>query len=115
MRRARHGSGYGGICNPRHSKGRSDEAIQTFCGASGLLRFARNDGYIGLMTSNLFVYGTLMRGFDNPMTKLLARNAEFCGPARCQGRLYLVTWYPGMVLSDDPGDVVFGELFSLHS
>jgi gamma-glutamylcyclotransferase (GGCT)/AIG2-like uncharacterized protein YtfP len=67
------------------------------------------------MTSNLFVYGTLMRGFDNSMTKLLARNAEFCGPARCQGRLYLVTWYPGMVLSDDPGDVVFGELFSLHS
>jgi gamma-glutamylcyclotransferase (GGCT)/AIG2-like uncharacterized protein YtfP len=67
------------------------------------------------MQNHLFVYGTLMRGFDNQMTKLLSRNAEFCGPARSQGRLYLVTYYPGMVLSDDAADMVFGELFSLHT
>ena len=29
----------------RHCEERSDEAIQSFCVASGLLRFARNDGY----------------------------------------------------------------------
>ena len=45
----------------------------------------------------LFVYGTLMRGFDHPMAKLLSRSAEFCGEARCQGRLYLVKHYPGLV------------------
>jgi gamma-glutamylcyclotransferase (GGCT)/AIG2-like uncharacterized protein YtfP len=67
------------------------------------------------MQNHLFVYGTLMRGFDNPMTKLLARSAEFCSEARCQGRLYLVTYYPGMVQSDDAADVVFGELFSLRA
>jgi gamma-glutamylcyclotransferase (GGCT)/AIG2-like uncharacterized protein YtfP len=62
----------------------------------------------------LFVYGTLMRGFDHPMAKLLSRSAEFCDEARCQGRLYLVKHYPGLVLSDDASDVVFGELVRLH-
>jgi gamma-glutamylcyclotransferase (GGCT)/AIG2-like uncharacterized protein YtfP len=67
------------------------------------------------MTSDyLFVYGTLMRGFDHPMAKLLSRSAEFLGPARCQGRLYLVKHYPGLVLSDDPEEIVFGELYRLR-
>ena len=67
------------------------------------------------MTSNLlFVYGTLMRGFDNPMAQLLSRSADFLWPARCRGRLYLVKHYPGLVLSDDASDVVFGELFRLR-
>jgi len=67
------------------------------------------------MTSDrLFVYGTLMRGFDHPMAKLLSRSAEFIGEARCQGRLYLVKHYPGLVLSDDPDEVVFGELYRLR-
>jgi len=62
----------------------------------------------------LFVYGTLMRGFDNPMAQLLSRSAEFLGPARCRGRLYQVTHYPGLVPSDDADDAVFGELFRLR-
>jgi len=67
------------------------------------------------MTSDhLFVYGTLMRGFDHPMAQLLSRLADFVGEARCRGRLYLVKHYPGLVLSDDAGDVVFGELFRLR-
>jgi gamma-glutamylcyclotransferase (GGCT)/AIG2-like uncharacterized protein YtfP len=63
----------------------------------------------------LFVYGTLMRGFDHPMAKLLSRSAEFVDEARCRGRLYLVKHYPGLTLSDDPSDVVFGELFRLRT
>jgi gamma-glutamylcyclotransferase (GGCT)/AIG2-like uncharacterized protein YtfP len=67
------------------------------------------------MTSDrLFVYGTLMRGFDHPMAKLLSRSADFLGPAHCRGRLYLVKHYPGLVLSDDPTELVFGELFRLR-
>jgi gamma-glutamylcyclotransferase (GGCT)/AIG2-like uncharacterized protein YtfP len=62
----------------------------------------------------LFVYGTLMRGFDHPMAQLLSRSADFLGPARCHGRLYLVKHYPGLVLSGDADDVVFGELFRLR-
>jgi gamma-glutamylcyclotransferase (GGCT)/AIG2-like uncharacterized protein YtfP len=68
-----------------------------------------------MMQDHLFVYGTLMRGFDHPMAKLLSRSAEFLGAARCRGRLYLVKHYPGLVLSDDANDVVFGELLRLHT
>ena len=67
------------------------------------------------MNSRLFVYGTLMRGFDHPMAQLLSRSADFIGEARCQGRLYLVKRYPGLVLSDHPADVVFGELYRLRA
>ena len=67
-----------------------------------------------MMSDRLFVYGTLMRGFDHPMSQLLSRSADFIGEARCQGRLYLVKHYPGLVLSDHPADVVFGELYRLH-
>ena len=67
------------------------------------------------MTSDLlFVYGTLMRGFDHPMAKLLSRTADFIGEARCQGRLYRVKYYPGLVLSDAAADVVHGELYRMH-
>jgi gamma-glutamylcyclotransferase (GGCT)/AIG2-like uncharacterized protein YtfP len=66
------------------------------------------------MTSDLlFVYGTLMRGFDHPMAQLLSRNADFVGEARCAGRLYLVKHYPGLVLSDAADEIVFGELYRL--
>jgi gamma-glutamylcyclotransferase (GGCT)/AIG2-like uncharacterized protein YtfP len=68
------------------------------------------------MTSDLlFVYGTLMRGFDHPMAQLLSRSAEFIGEARCQGRLYRVKHYPGLVLSGETNDVVFGELYRLRA
>ena len=67
-----------------------------------------------MISNHLFVYGTLMRGFDQPMARLLAANADYLGEVRCRGRLYLVKHYPGLVLSDDPADTVFGELFSLR-
>ena len=65
-------------------------------------------------SDRLFVYGTLMRGYDHPMAQLLSRNADFIGEARCRGRLYLVKHYPGLVLSDDPADIVSGELYRLR-
>ena len=55
-----------------------------------------------------------MRGFDHPMARLLSANADFLGDATCRGRLYLVKHYPGLVLSDDPADIVFGELYRLR-
>jgi gamma-glutamylcyclotransferase (GGCT)/AIG2-like uncharacterized protein YtfP len=68
------------------------------------------------MTSDLlFVYGTLMRSYAHPMARLLSANAVFLGQASCRGRLYQVKHYPGLVLSDDPGDRVFGELYRLRA
>ena len=66
------------------------------------------------MLEYLFVYGTLMRGFDHPMSRLLSQNAEFIGEAQCRGRLYLIRHYPGLLLSDQPGDVVHGELYRMY-
>jgi gamma-glutamylcyclotransferase (GGCT)/AIG2-like uncharacterized protein YtfP len=67
-----------------------------------------------MISDRLFVYGTLMRGFDHPMARLLSANATFIGKATCRGQLYLVKHYPGLVLSEDPADIVFGELYRLR-
>jgi gamma-glutamylcyclotransferase (GGCT)/AIG2-like uncharacterized protein YtfP len=67
------------------------------------------------MQDRFFVYGTLMRGYDHPMARLLSANADFIGEATCRGRLYLVKHYPGLVLSDDAADIVFGELYRLRA
>src|SRR3981081_4118668 len=67
-----------------------------------------------MISNRLFVYGTLMRGFDHPMAQLLSRSADFIGEARCRGRLYLIKNYPGLVESGDPTDLVFGELYRLR-
>ena len=72
-------------------------------------------GYRRLMTPDLlFVYGTLMRGFDHPMARLLAGHADFLGEATCRGRLFLIKHYPGLMLSDTGGDLVHGELFRMR-
>jgi gamma-glutamylcyclotransferase (GGCT)/AIG2-like uncharacterized protein YtfP len=68
-----------------------------------------------MISDRLFVYGTLMRGFDHPMAKLLSRSADFIGEAKCCGRLYLIKHYPGLVLSDQPADVAFGEVYRLRA
>ena len=65
-------------------------------------------------SDRLFVYGTLMRGFDHPMAQLLSRSADFIGEAQCRGRLYLIRHYPGLLLSDDANDAVFGEIYRLR-
>ena len=67
-----------------------------------------------MISDRLFVYGTLMRGFDHPMAQLLSRSADYLGQATCRGRLYLIKHYPGLVLSDASGDIVFGELYRLR-
>ena len=67
-----------------------------------------------MISSNLFVYGTLMRGYVHPMARLLSANADFLGEATCRGRLYMVKHYPGLTLSDDAHDIVHGELYRLR-
>ena len=61
----------------------------------------------------LFVYGTLMRNAHNPQAQYFHQAATFLGPARWQGRLYLVSYYPGAVPSELTEDIVHGELWTL--
>ncbi len=64
-----------------------------------------------MISDRLFVYGTLMRGFDHPMAQLLTRSADYLGVATCRGQLYRVKHYPGLLLSEAPECLAFGELY----
>jgi len=62
----------------------------------------------------IFVYGTLRRDTSSEMSHLLAKQAEFVDDATYQGKLYKVDYYPGAVPSNNPNDVVQGEVYLLH-
>lgn len=55
----------------------------------------------------VFVYGTLRRGGSNAF---LMDGAEFVGRGRVEGKLYAISWYPGLVLERDMGWVT-GEVY----
>ena len=62
----------------------------------------------------IFVYGTLRRNANSDMSRLLANHAEFVDDASYLGKLYKIDYYPGVVPSDDPNDIVHGEVYLLH-
>ena len=62
----------------------------------------------------LFVYGTLRRDSDGAMSRWLARQADFVATGTCQGRLYRIDFYPGVVASGSPSDRVHGEVHRLR-
>jgi gamma-glutamylcyclotransferase (GGCT)/AIG2-like uncharacterized protein YtfP len=61
----------------------------------------------------LFVYGTLKSQFDNEMAKFLRQEAKLVGEASVIGHLYLLGWYPGLVLDAD-GYEIKGEVYQLN-
>ena len=62
--------------------------------------------------SLLFVYGTLMRAYGNEkIHRPLFLYATFLGTAFCEGKLYEIDGYPGMVISND--GLVQGELYQI--
>ena len=67
----------------------------------------------GLVREFLFVYGTLKRGSDNAMRRLLAMRARFVSDGWFNGRLYQVSWYPAAMPSELPQDRVYGEVYEL--
>ncbi len=62
----------------------------------------------------LFVYGTLRRDTKSEMYHFLTQFADFVDEATFQGRLYLVDYYPGVVTSKNPHDIVRGEVYRLQ-
>ena len=70
------------------------------------------------MLDRLFVYGTLRKDIGNSRFHVLAREARevtFVGHGRIQGRLFDLGAYPGLVLSDDSGTRVRGEVYALSN
>lgn len=63
----------------------------------------------------IFVYGTLCRKTGSGAYGYYIRPyADFVGEATVQGRLYRVDFYPGLVHSEEMGDLVRGEVFRLR-
>jgi gamma-glutamylcyclotransferase (GGCT)/AIG2-like uncharacterized protein YtfP len=62
----------------------------------------------------IFVYGTLRRDANSEMHHVLVQYAEFVSDATYRGKLYQIDYYPGAVPSDNPDDVVQGEVYLLH-
>lgn len=62
----------------------------------------------------LFVYGTLRRDSGHAMGAWLAAQADWLGPAWCEGaRLYRVGWYPALA-PGPAGECVRGDLYRLR-
>jgi gamma-glutamylcyclotransferase (GGCT)/AIG2-like uncharacterized protein YtfP len=65
------------------------------------------------MPDLIFVYGSLRKNISSPASEVLDEHAEYVGEATFQGKLYKIDWYPGVVPSDDPDDIVFGEVYKI--
>lgn len=63
----------------------------------------------------IFVYGSLRSEFSSPARSVLKKHAEFVGEATFQGKLYKIVWYPGVIESDDPDEIVVGEVYRLKN
>jgi gamma-glutamylcyclotransferase (GGCT)/AIG2-like uncharacterized protein YtfP len=63
---------------------------------------------------SLFVYGTLLSAFNIPMHNKIRPFMEFRGWGTVQGILADLGPYPGLIISDDPGDRVHGEIYRIR-
>jgi gamma-glutamylcyclotransferase (GGCT)/AIG2-like uncharacterized protein YtfP len=66
------------------------------------------------MSDLLFVYGTLRKGHSNKMAAYLASHAEFLTHGWFQGRMYQISYYPGVIASDDEDERAYGEIYRLN-
>lgn len=67
-------------------------------------------------SDHLFVYGTLRQSIapSREIRHLLHHETEFLGTATVAGRLYNIGNYPGLILTEDPGEIVSGELYKIR-
>ena len=63
----------------------------------------------------LFVYGTLMQGFDNQFAEKLQKTSVFKGKGSFPGLLYAVSWYPGALYFEESNSLVFGEVYQMFN
>ena len=64
---------------------------------------------------NIFVYGTLRRNHSSSMYHLLARYSDFIGDGYVNGKLYEINNYPGIILSKNKNEIVYGEVYKIHN
>jgi gamma-glutamylcyclotransferase (GGCT)/AIG2-like uncharacterized protein YtfP len=62
----------------------------------------------------IFVYGTLRRACPTGAHAKYLSGAKFIAPAKINGKLFKVSYYPALVIDEDAGWVV-GEVYQLAS
>ncbi len=62
--------------------------------------------------NHLFVYGTLAKSHNNPMSRLLQANSSYLCNGWFTGRLYEIAGYPG-ALKVPGGYPVYGEIYRI--
>ena len=61
----------------------------------------------------LFVYGTLMSGYDDKTShSYLAKYGEFVGKATVQAKMFMIDYYPGIVQTKEKS-IARGELYKI--
>lgn len=61
----------------------------------------------------LFVYGTLQSTYTNEYAVQLRTQATYISRAFCFGTVIQIDWYPGLIVSTNSEQKVFGELYAL--
>ncbi|ULC58463.1 gamma-glutamylcyclotransferase [Flaviramulus sp. BrNp1-15] len=49
------------------------------------------------------------------MSQFLASHAQFIGKGYCYGKLYMISWFPGAILSNNTSEKVHGMLFKIKN
>lgn len=62
----------------------------------------------------LFVYGTLRKGFKNPILNEVMDNVKFIENGFIQASLFDIGEYPGIVPNNDKKSVVKGDVFEIN-
>ncbi|WP_300496725.1 gamma-glutamylcyclotransferase family protein [uncultured Methylophaga sp.] len=60
----------------------------------------------------LFVYGTLRKNTERH--DLLQRFCDYIDTGMLQAVMYQISYYPGVILTDDPQQQVVGEVYRIH-
>ena len=63
----------------------------------------------------LFVYGTLLKNFDNEMAVYLKNNSVFLGKGFFRGKLFDLGEYPGAIYEPASDYKVYGNIFELKN
>ena len=63
----------------------------------------------------LFVYGTLLRQSQSPMSSMLSTKSRFVGNGYVNGKLYDIGEYPGAILTNKDNEKIQGEVFNLKN
>lgn len=63
---------------------------------------------------HLFVYGTLRKDCDHPMSQFLNAHSEWVNKGHFYGLLYDIGEYPGAILSANTTEKIFGDIYKIN-